>query len=147
MGLHRQQAIVERFNKTLAERLFGHQYYQEMTSDDRCREWVKRLPEVIAALNNEKTQMIGKKPSDAIKAKLVQQHIKPISSKAILQDDVLVRYLYEPGELEGGNTRRATDPIWSVTIHSISHVIQRPNQPALYYLVDGPKRSFVLEEL
>jgi len=27
---HRQQGIVERFNRTLAERLFGHQYAQEM---------------------------------------------------------------------------------------------------------------------
>ena len=27
---HRDQAIVERFNRTLAERLFGHQYAVEM---------------------------------------------------------------------------------------------------------------------
>ena len=30
VDLHRDQAIVERFNRTLAERLFGHQYAQEM---------------------------------------------------------------------------------------------------------------------
>ena len=29
-GAHRGQAIVEQFNHTLAERLFGHQYAQEM---------------------------------------------------------------------------------------------------------------------
>ena len=29
-GIYRDQCIVERFNRTLAERLFGHQYAQEM---------------------------------------------------------------------------------------------------------------------
>ena len=29
-GAHRRQSIVERCNRTLAERLFGHQYVQEM---------------------------------------------------------------------------------------------------------------------
>ena len=30
VDIHRDQAIVERFNRTLAERLFGYQYAQEM---------------------------------------------------------------------------------------------------------------------
>ena len=30
MDIYRHQAIVERFNRTLAERLFGHQYAVEM---------------------------------------------------------------------------------------------------------------------
>ena len=61
--IHRDQAIVERFNRTLAERLFGHQYAVEMTythAGKRSTEWVKRLPEVVSALNNEVTRLIGK---------------------------------------------------------------------------------------
>ena len=43
--IHRDQAIVERFNRTLAERLFGHQYAVEMLlQGKRSTEWVKRLP-------------------------------------------------------------------------------------------------------
>ena len=34
-GVHRSQGIVERFNRTLAERLFGHQYAQEMLNPKR----------------------------------------------------------------------------------------------------------------
>ena len=47
--IHRDQAIVERFNRTLAERLFGYQYAVEMhlPSDQRSTAWVKRLPEVF----------------------------------------------------------------------------------------------------
>ena len=53
--IHRDQAIVERFNRTLAERLLGHQYAVEMRlpAGQRSTAWVKRLPEVVAALNNE----------------------------------------------------------------------------------------------
>ena len=78
VDIHRDQGIVERFNRTLAERLFGHQYAQEMRlpSDERSTEWAKRLPSVVAALK-EVTRLIDKKPSDAIKAKTLTQ--KPSS--------------------------------------------------------------------
>ena len=71
VNIHRDQGVVERWNRTLAERLFGHQYAQEMRlpSGQRSTEWVARLPSVVAALNSEVTRLSGKKPSDAIKAK------------------------------------------------------------------------------
>ena len=51
--IHRDQAIVERFNRTLAERLFGHQYAVEirLPEGQRSTAWVQRLPAVLAALN------------------------------------------------------------------------------------------------
>ena len=160
VGNHRQQGIVERFNRTLAERLFGAQYAQELLlaargSSERSAEWVRRLPEVVAALNNEPTRLLGKHgmvPAKAIKAERVIQKPSLPARRAvglkepILGHNVLVRYLYAPGELEGGN-RRATDPNWSLTIHVISNVVQQADQPALYHLVDGPGRGFVREEL
>src|SRR6218665_3290431 len=73
VGSHREQGIVERFNRTLAERLFGAQYAQELLmaargSSERSADWVRALPEVLAALNDEVTRLTGKKPADAIKA-------------------------------------------------------------------------------
>ena len=59
----------------------------------------------------------------------------------------LVRYLLRPGEEEGGETRRATDPIWSWKAYYIDRSVVEKDQPILYYLADGPKRSFVREEL
>ena len=40
--IHRDQGVVERWNRTLAERLFGHQYAQEMRlpSGQRSTEWL-----------------------------------------------------------------------------------------------------------
>ena len=52
--IHRDQGVVERFNRTLAERLFGYQYAKELENPHKRNiEWVKRLPEVIKALNAE----------------------------------------------------------------------------------------------
>ena len=67
--IHRDQAIVERFNRTLAERLFGHQYAVEMLLPEGkwSTEWVKRLPDVVSALNNEVTSLIGKNTAVASK--------------------------------------------------------------------------------
>ena len=69
--IHRDQTIVERFNRTLAERLFGHQYAMEMLLPEgqRSTAWVKRLPDVVKALNDEVTRLTGKKSSVAIKEK------------------------------------------------------------------------------
>jgi len=151
---HCDQAIVECFNCTLAERLFGHQYAVEMLLPEgkRSTAWVKILPEVFSALNNEVTSLIGKKPAVAIKEKSVYArpstpYTRPVGKrKKILPSFVQVRYLYQPGKLEGG-VKRATDPIWSLKVYSIERSFIKPDQPVRYYLRDGPKRGFVHEEL
>ena len=152
-NVHRDQGIVERFNRTLGERLFSFQYSQEMNLKwgERSTEWVKRLPEVVKALNNETTRLTGKKPIDAIKENVVDSK-KPNYSRPVgknekrLDSSVNVRFLFAPGELEGGQ-RRATDPNWSLKVFSIDRAIVNEKEPVLYYLKDGPKRGFVREEL
>ena len=65
---HRSQGIVERFNRMLADRLFTYKYHKELEDPSKSnREWVSRLQNVVSALNNEKTRLIGMKPVDAIK--------------------------------------------------------------------------------
>ena len=63
-----------------------------------------------------------------------------------LTSGLSVRYLFQPGELEGGR-RRATDPIWSLKVYEIEKIMIKTNEPVIYYVFDGPKRWFVLEEL
>ena len=150
--IHRDQAIVERFNRTLAERLFGHQYAVEMLHAGRSTVWVKRLPDVVNALNNEVTRLTGKKPASAIKEKNIvakpsTPYLRPVGvNEKKLPPLIHVRYLYQPGELEGG-TKRATDPIWSLKVYQVVKNMTKPNEPVVYYLSGGPKRGFVREEL
>lgn len=150
---HRAQALVERANKTIAEKLFSYQYAKEMTSDDRNREWVKRLPAVIKSINSGVKRITGKTPLEAVKLKNVdEKHVtykRPVGLKEErLPASVTVRYLYQPGEYEGGNSQRATDPNWSLDTFNIVKTVFAENQPVLYYLSEGaPKRNFVREEL
>ena len=150
---HRDQGIVERFNRTLAEKLFGHQYAQEMLLplEQRSSEWVARFPAVVAALNGEVTRLIGKRPSEAIRRKAVSAHPAAPARRPVgfeeqkLPSGVGVRYLYQPGELEGGR-RRATDLTWSINFHRLERSVTKTGEPIVYYL-DGPPRGFVREEL
>ena len=67
-------------------------------------------------LNCEVTRLTGKMPGEAIKEKAV--YSKPATSCVRLvggrenwiPSSAVVRYLYQPGELEGGR-KRASDPI------------------------------------
>ena len=99
------QGIVERFNRTLVDRLFTYQYHKELEDPSKSnREWVSRLQNVVSSLNNENTRLIGMKPVDAIKQTLVEQGFsQPIREYEgrLLDVGTKVRYLYEPGELEG----------------------------------------------
>ena len=52
-GNNRAQTFVEGSNRKLSEKLFSHQYVQEMISDDRPREWVKFLPSVLKSINSK----------------------------------------------------------------------------------------------
>ena len=153
---HRLQGIVEKFNRTLADRLFSYQYHKEFEDPSKSnREWVSRLQNVVSALNDEKTRLIGMKPIDAIKQTLVKQGFSQSAKEyeeKLLDIGTKVRYLYESGELEGqiykGERRkRSTDPIWSVDVYKIKDRYVQKQQPMLYYLDGGPKRSFIFEEL
>ena len=102
---HQSQGIMERFNRTSADRLFSYQCHKELEDPSKSkREWVSGLKNVVSALNDEKTRLIGMKPIDAIKETLVKQGFsQPVKNykEKLLDVGTKVRYLYESGELEG----------------------------------------------
>ena len=59
---------------------------------------------MVSSLNNEKTRLTGMKPVDAIKQTLAEQGFSQPAKEyeeKLLDIGTKVRYLYEPGELEG----------------------------------------------
>ena len=106
--------------------------------------WVKNLNKIVNKMNNTVSLMIGMKPKDVIKLDTVPLD-KTYPEETVLPNDGLYRYLYQPGEQQGDQKRRATDLIWSK--NWLDQIVQDLGSRVLYYLQDRPDRAFVREEL
>ena len=146
---HTHTAFVEALNKILAERLFKVQDAQELNDPEKVSSrWVKHLYGLVDELNDTETEMIGMKPNDAIKldqVPLVNREAYP--PEEVLPEDGLYWYLLQPGEEHDDQRHRATDRIWSKGTYRLREVVENPGNRVMYYLKDGPERSFVSEEL
>ena len=94
------------------------------------------------------TEMIGMKPKDAIKLKevpLVTRESYP--PEDVLPEDGLYLYLLQPSEEHNDQPHRATDRIWSKASYRLREIVENPGNRMMYYLLDGPERAFVSEEL
>ena len=146
---HTHTAFVEALNKILAERLFKVQDAQELNDPEKVSSrWVKHLYELVDELNDTTTEMIGMKPKDAIKLNevpLVDRESYP--PEEILPEDGLYRYLLQPGEEHDDQRHRATHRIWSKGTYRLREIAENPGNGVMYYLLDGPEKAFVSEEL
>ena len=146
---HTHTAFVEALNKILAERLFKVQDAQELNDPEKVSSrWVKHLYGLVDELNDMETEMIGMKPKDAIRLNEVplvkQENNLP---EEILPEDGLYRYLLQLGEEHDDQRRRATDRLWSKGTYRLREIAENPGNRVMYYLLDGPERAFVSEEL
>src|SRR5207244_10722523 len=76
-SIHKYQSIVERFNRTLAERLFRIQDAIEFIIEIENTAWVENLQDIVNDLNNSIIRLIGMKPETAI----LQDEVFALSSK------------------------------------------------------------------
>ena len=155
-GNHRAQAFVERANRTLSERLFSFQYGKEMSSgearsddNERSREWVERLPAVLKSMNNEVTRLTGKEPLEVLKSKDISinapKYNRPVGFDEVrLSPFAKVRFLFAPGEYEGGERRR------QLTLFRVLRFLNYPiakyrliNLLCIIYLADRKDLLFV----
>ena len=103
---------MEAFNKELTL-LFKPIDAQELQDPENISTiWVKNLNKIVNKMNNTVSLMIGMKPKDVIKLDTVPLD-KTYPEETVLPNDGLYRYLYQPGEQQGDQKRRATDLIWS----------------------------------
>ncbi|XP_057316766.1 uncharacterized protein LOC130657782 [Hydractinia symbiolongicarpus] len=100
----------------------------------------------VESLNNSKTAMIGMKPNKSTKLEEVPlAKSQQYSEEKPLPEDGLYLYLLQFGEEHEDSKRRATDAFWSRNMYRLDRIVA--GSCVLYYLKDGPERSFVSEEL
>ena len=136
---HIHTAFVEALNKILAERLFKVQDAQELNDPEQVSSrWVKHLYGLVDELNDMQTEMIGMKPSNAIKLNevpLVKRESYPPKDK--LPEDGLCHYLLQPSEEHDDRQCRATDRIWSKKTYRLKEIVKDAGNCVMYYLRDG----------
>ena len=146
---HTHTAFVQALNKILTERLFKVQDAHEVNDPEKVSsKWVKHLYRLVYELNDTETEMIRMKPKDAIKLKevsLVAREAYP--PEEVLPEDGLHRYLLQPGDKHDDQRHRATDRIWSKASYRLREITENPGNRMMYYLLNGPERAFVSEEL
>jgi len=159
VSYHKSTSIVERFNRTLSERIFKQIHQKEMMKNRVVKTWHDLLQPTIDQLNNEKTRLTNIEPSVAIDMPSVKQHpdIELDSNKKFKVDDI-VRYRVQPDLVHDisrskflnneitelvvkKERRRATDATYSLSKHKIIKILDKPGLPPLYYL-NGIKHGF-----
>ena len=102
--------IVERYNRTLTEKLFRSQDASDLLNlSERSRAWVKNLPIVNEDINNSITRQLGISPAEAIEKNMVIAKSSypqdgPIGfNEEKLSGNVLVRYLLYSSDRKEGN--------------------------------------------
>ena len=90
--------------------------------------------------------MIGMEPRDAIKLDTIPTD-KTHPKETIIPEDGFYRYLYQPGEQNGDQKRRATYLIWIKNTYRLDRIVQDSGNCVLNYWQIGPDKASVREEL
>ena len=141
---HRQQALVERQNKTIGTVLLRSQAHQEMTTGKNKKEWVKDLPLLIKLMNEN----VPKKPLiDALSE-------SPLSTK--FSQDLIPLHTHVRTKLDFpidpithkriGSIIRNADIKFSPQVKEVKDIVLKPGYPPLY-IVGNDKAGYTKQQL
>ena len=133
---HRQQALVEKANYTIAKALFHRMTAQELLTGDQSTEWKDDLKTVVKLLNLKTGPFEEPKEHDEeIKAEGDSTKLLDIGTQVRVKLDAPRQMLGEHSKALSGRFR-ATDVRWHPKIRTIVDVILKPAFPPMY-LLDG----------
>lgn len=145
VGRHRQQALVERKNQTIAKALFKRMAAEELLTEETSKDWVKYLPPLIKALNK-------KTKKAKVKKVISDDPVCEGDTCNVLDQGTRVRVMLDnPIEVTKGNRLygpfRATDIRWNPKIRIIKEILLKPNMPPMYILDGDEKVAYTKNQL
>lgn len=144
-GRSRQQAVVEAYNGVIARGLFYAQYQIELKTGELNTEWVDNLPKLIKVINAH----VDKKMKDFKPPPLDVRCEGKICRMLEVGTRVRVK-LDKPRESTGEKLTggfRKTDLRWDKEIRTVTEVVIRPAQPALYKVSGIENTNYSKEQL
>ena len=60
--------------------------------------------------------------------------MRELSSREVLPEDGLYRYLLQPGKQHNDQRHRTTDRIWSKGTYRLRGIVENPGNHVMYYL-------------
>ena len=127
---HRQQALVERQNKTIGTVLLKNQTNKELATGKQNKEWVKDLPLLIKVMNEN----VPKKPltnaiSESPLSTKFSQELIPLHTNVRVKLD----YPIDPVTNKRiGSVIRSGDIKFSPEIKQVSDIVLKPGYPPIY---------------
>ena len=144
-GRHRQQSVVETRNALLGRTLNKRMVGEEINTGVESTDWVKFLPKVIKAINDNYTQTA--KSVDAnlpIAGSKDALNILPEGTMVRVQLDNPVHHL--TGHRLFGGFRQG-DLRWTKTPKPISQIYLRPDQPPMYKVGENKNVAYTKNQL
>jgi hypothetical protein len=127
---HRQNSLVERKNREIAETILKFQAEKELGKNKTVKGWVKYLPSLITAINKHSELRKRRKLTGKVLYTNKSKDLIPLHSK-------VRRILDYPIDATGkriGNVFRGGDIRWNKTPQTVEKIILEPDLPPLYQL-------------
>jgi hypothetical protein len=144
-GRHRQQSVVETKNYQIGKILNTRMLAEEINNNVDSRSWVDIVPKVVKLLNFYMAHSPKDTDVDApIKTNNFTRDLLEEGTKVRVQLDNPKSYVQ--GERLHGKFR-AGDIRWSKTIHKITQIYLRPDQPPMYQLDNDKQVAYTKYQL
>lgn len=126
-GRHRQQAIVERKNQQIGDKLFEYMLADEIRTNKVSKQWLKYLPKVLDDINKKAKH---KSLPDRVVCDKDSCNLLNIGQKVLVMLDNPQTY---HGKKLTGRFRSA-DIRWNPNPRTIMDIILIPGKPPMYYV-------------
>lgn len=143
--------FVESVNRELARRIFRVQNIKELATSNVSKQWIHLLQGIVYDMNHEKHSATKIEPYLAIHLRTIPQmtedydetltsmhHKVGTKVRRLLNNDEILDI---PSRTITVGKRRATDPVWSMDVYTVSEVMREKGRLTMHKLMNSSESS------